>query len=183
MEASKHAGGRSRLGRSAFLGATADRRATDRTGFLHSPQLMIALVGARENEQSVRRYWDEFWSKGNLGAAADFYAPTYRENGVELTPEEFAIGAKSWMDKFEDFSAEVQKLLSCGDDVVVSRVRYRAKHVGDFKALPATGKTTDITGIDIFEFDENGRVVDHWHEADHLLLFQQMGAELQPKAS
>jgi hypothetical protein len=24
------------------------------------------------------------------------------------------------MDKFEDFSAEVQKLFSCGDDVVVS---------------------------------------------------------------
>jgi len=77
---------------------------------------MIALVGARENEQSVRRYWDEFWSKGNLGAAADFYAPTYSENGVELAPEEFANGAKSWLDKFEDFSAEVQKLLSCGDD-------------------------------------------------------------------
>jgi len=81
---------------------------------------MIARVGARENEQSVRRYWDEFWSKGNLDAAADFYAPSYRENGVELTPEEFARGAKSWMDKFEDFSAEVQKLFSCGDDVVVS---------------------------------------------------------------
>ena len=144
---------------------------------------MIALVGARENEQSVRRYWDEFWSKANLDAAADFYAPTYRENGVELTPQEFAKGAKTWLGKFEDFTVEVQKLFSCGDDLVVSRVRYRAKHVGDFKAVPATGKTTDITGIDIFEFDENGRVVDHWHEADHLLLFQQMGAELRPKSA
>jgi len=140
-------------------------------------------VGAHENAQSVRRYWDEFWSKGTLDAAADFYAPTYRENGVELTPEEFAKGAKSWMDKFEGFSAEVQKLFICGDDVIVSRVRYQAKHVRDFKAVPATGKTLDITSIDIFEFDEHGRVVDHWHEADHLLMFQQLGAELRPKAS
>ena len=139
-------------------------------------------MGADENAQSVRRYWDELWSKGNLDVAADFYAPTYRENGVELTPEEFAKMARSWMDKFEDFSAEVQKLLSCGDNVIVTRVRYRAKHVGDFKAVPATGKVTDMTGIDIFEFDENGRVVAHWHEADHLLLFQQLGAELRPKA-
>ena len=142
----------------------------------------VAGVGSQENAQSVRRYWDELWSKGNLDVAADFYAPTYRENGVELTPQEFAKGARSWMDKFEDFSVEVQKLLTCGDNVIVSRVRYRAKHVGDFKAVPATGKTTDMTGIDIFDFDENGRVVDHWHEADHLLLFQQLGAELRPKA-
>jgi predicted ester cyclase len=138
-------------------------------------------VGADENAQSVRRYWGELWSKGNLDVAADFYAPTYRENGVALTPEEFATGARSWLDKFEDFSAEVQKLFSCGDNVIVSRVRYRATHVRDFRALPATGKTTDMTGIDIFEFDANGRVVDHWHEADHLLMFQQLGGEIRPK--
>ena len=140
-------------------------------------------MGADENAQSVRRYWDEFWSKGNLDVAADFYAPTYRENGVELTPEEFAKSAKSWMDKFENFSAEVQKLVSSGDNMIVSRVRYRATHVRDFKVVPATGRTVDVTGIDIVEFDEHGRVVDHWHEADHLLLFQQLGAELRPKAS
>jgi predicted ester cyclase len=139
-------------------------------------------VGAKENEQAVRRYWDEFWTKGNLNAAADFYAPNYRENGEELTPEEFAAGAKTWMDKFENFSATVEKLWACGDKVVASRVRYRAKHVGDFKSVPATGKQIEITGNDIFEFDENGKVVDHGHEADHLLLYQQVGGEIRPKA-
>ena len=138
-------------------------------------------MGAEENAQSVRRYWEELWSHGNVDVAADFYAPTYRENGVELTPQEFAKSARSWLDKFEDFSAEVQKLFSCGENVIVSRVRYRAKHVRDLKDVPASGRTTDMTGIDIFEFDEHGRVVDHWHEADHLLLFQQLGAELRPK--
>ena len=139
-------------------------------------------MGASENEQAVRRYWDEFWTKGNLAAAADFYAPKYRENGEELTPQEFAAGAKPWMDKFENFSATVEKLWVCGDNVVASRVRYRAKHVGDFKSVPATGKEIDVTGNDIFEFDENGKVVDHWHEADHLLLYQQVGGEIRPKA-
>jgi predicted ester cyclase len=139
-------------------------------------------VGSRENEASVRRYWDEFWCKGNLAAAADFYAPRYRENGAELTPEEFAAGAKPWMDKFEGFSATVEKLFACGDDVVASRVTYRGTHVGDFKAVPATGKQIEITGNDIFEFDESGKVVDHWHEADHLLLYQQVGGEIRAKA-
>ncbi|MDQ5821676.1 MAG: ester cyclase [Actinomycetota bacterium] len=139
-------------------------------------------MGAADNEASVRRYWDEFWTKGNLGAAADFYAPRYRENGEELTPEEFTDGAKAWLAKFENFSATVEKLWACGDKVVASRVRYRAKHVGDFKSVPATGKQTEITGNDIFEFDENGKVVDHWHEADHLLLYQQVGGEMRPKS-
>ncbi len=138
-------------------------------------------MGAKENEQAVRRYWDEFWTKGNLNAAADFYAPNCRENGEELTPEEFAAGAKTWLDKFEDFSATVEKLWTCGENAVASRVRYRAKHVGDFKSVPATGKEIEVTGNDIFEFDENGKVVDHWHEADHLLLYQQVGGEIRPK--
>ncbi len=140
-------------------------------------------MGASENEQAVRRYWDEFWTKGNLAAAADFYAPKYRENGEELTPEEFAAGSKSWLDKFENFSATVEKLWACGDKVVASRVRYRAKHIGDFKSVPATGKEIEITGNDIFEFDQNGKVVDHWHEADHLLLYQQVGGEIQPRST
>jgi predicted ester cyclase len=139
-------------------------------------------VGAKENEASVRRYWDEFWTKGNLGAADDFYAPQYRENGVELTPEKFAAGAKGWLSKFEDFSATVEKLFTCGENVVASRVTYRATHVGDFKSVPATGKQVEITGNDIFEFDEGGKVVDHWHEADHLLLYQQVGGEIRAKA-
>jgi predicted ester cyclase len=138
-------------------------------------------VAAADTEASVRCYWGECWTKGNVAAAADFYAPKYRENGEELTPQEFAAGAKSWLDKFENFSARVEKLWACGDKVVASRVRYRAKHVGDFKSVPATGKEIEITGNDVFEFDENGKVVDHWHEADHLLLYQQVGGEIRPK--
>ena len=50
------------------------------------------------------------------------------------------------------------------------------------KVIPATGKQIEITGNDIFEFDEGGKVVDHWHEADHLLLYQQVGGEIRAKA-
>jgi predicted ester cyclase len=61
-------------------------------------------------------------------------------------------------------------------------VTYRGTHVGDFKAVPAVGKQIEISGLDIFEFDESGKVVDHWHEADHLLLYQQVGGEIRAKA-
>ncbi len=48
----------------------------------------------------------------------------------------------------------------------------------DFEAVPARGRTIEVTAIDIFRFSD-GQVVEHWHETDHLTLYQQMGAEVR----
>lgn len=118
------------------------------------------------------------WSEGDPHAVAGFYAPTFRLNGEEETVAEFAKGVATWRAHFEGFTADVDKLFTCGD-VVVSRTIYRGRHVGDFRTVPATGKMIEASGIDIFEF-EGSRVVDHWHEADHFEMFQQLGAEPRP---
>ncbi|HWG84259.1 MAG TPA: ester cyclase [Deinococcales bacterium] len=135
------------------------------------------------NEASVRRYWQRVWSEGDPDAAADFYAAHYRQDGVPRTPAEFSEGMLRWRSRFPDTTVEVNKLFSTADGrVVVSRVTYRATHLGDLRSIPATGRKTEVTGIDIFEFNEDGKVVDHWHEADHYGLYTQLGAELQPGA-
>ncbi len=118
------------------------------------------------------------WSKGDLRAVGEFYAQTFRLNGEEETVERFAEHVEAWRAHFEDFTAEVDKLFTCGD-VVVGRAIFRGRHVGDLWSVPATGKMTEVTGIDVFEF-EGGHVVDHWHEADHFAMLQQMGAEPRP---
>jgi steroid delta-isomerase-like uncharacterized protein len=130
------------------------------------------------SERSVRRYWDEVWSKGDVAAVGEFYAPIFRLNGEQTSVEEFAEQAEAWLGHFSDWGVEVHKLFVCGS-VVVSRVLYRATHTGDFKTVPASGKTFELSGIDIFEF-EAGRVTSHWHETDHLDMFQQLGAEPRP---
>jgi steroid delta-isomerase-like uncharacterized protein len=132
------------------------------------------------NEESVRRYWNRVWSQGSAEAVNDFYAPSFRQNGEPRTREEFAEGMLRWRGRFPDTAVEINLLFSAdAGRRVVSRVTYRATHLGDFKALPATGKSTEVTGIDIFEFDDSGLVIDHWHEADHYTLFLQLGAELR----
>jgi len=130
------------------------------------------------NERSVRRYWDEVWSQGNVAAVGEFYAPIFRLNGEETSVEKFAENAEAWLGHFSDFGVEVDKLFVCGG-VVVSSVIYRATHTGDFKTVPASGETFELSGIDIFEF-EAGRATVHWHETDHLDMFQQLGAEPRP---
>ena len=131
-----------------------------------------------DNEATIRRYWQELWTEGHTEIASEVYAPTYRENQETLTPAEFADQAAAWRAHFKDFRFIVHEIFSCGDRVI-TRVSGGGTHIADFRTLPATGRSFELTGIDIFEFVD-GRVVQHWHETDHLELFQQLGAELRP---
>ena len=133
-----------------------------------------------DHEAAVRRYWGDIWTEGRFELVDQFYAPSYRENQEISTPEEFALGAAAWRDHFADFRADIDEIFSVGDRVI-TRVTYRGRHIGDFKRVPARGRESEQSGIDIFEFVD-GRVVQHWHETDHLALFRQLGAEIGPAA-
>ena len=132
------------------------------------------------NEERVRAYWDRVWSRGEVEYATEFYAPTFRQNGEDVNAAEFAEGARTWRAKFEGFEATVDRLFTF-ENGVVTQVRYRGRHVGDFQRVPATGKDTDVTGLDVFLF-EDGRCVEHLHEADHHTMFVQLGAPPTPEA-
>jgi steroid delta-isomerase-like uncharacterized protein len=131
------------------------------------------------DEDTIRRYWQEVWSEGRFDVAAQVYAPSYRENHELSTPDEFAAGAAAWAAHFTDFRADIDELFSVGHRVI-TRVTYRGRHTGDFKAAPARGGTYEVPGIDIFEFAD-GLVIQHWHSTDHLKLFLQLGAVLTPR--
>ena len=131
-----------------------------------------------DNEATIERYWREVWTEGRFEVALEIYADQYRENLEPTTPAEFVAGAAAWAAHFSDFRVDVDELFTAGHRVI-SRVTYRGKHTGDFKRVPARGRELAVSGLDIFEF-EHGRVVQHWHETDHLELFRQLGAELGP---
>jgi len=41
------------------------------------------------------------------------------------------------------------------------------------------GTSIEVSGIDIFRFRDD-KVIEHWHEADHLEMFRQLGADVTP---
>ena len=132
------------------------------------------------NEERVRAYWDRVWSRGEVEYATEFYAPTFLQNREEVDAAEFAEGARNWRAKFEDFRATVDCLFTL-ENGIVTRVTYRGRHIGDFQRVPATGQDTEATGLDVFLF-EDGRCVEHLHEADHYTMFLQLGAPPTPEA-
>ena len=132
------------------------------------------------NEERVRRYWERFWSRGDTAAVDDFYAPTFRLNGQDVERGEWRDSAVRWRSCFRDLSARVDFLVTCGATLVISRVLYSGTFEREeYLGLAPRGRRIDISGLDLFRF-EGGRVVDHWHEADHHMMFVQLGAELRP---
>jgi steroid delta-isomerase-like uncharacterized protein len=61
------------------------------------------------------------------------------------------------------------------DDLVVNRITWRGVHTGNLAGVPATGRSVELRGINMFRV-QDGRVVEQWAELDMLGLLQQIGA-------
>ncbi len=130
------------------------------------------------NAQRVRDYWRRVWSEGDVAHARDFFAPHYRENDRDRTPDGHARGATAFRDYFPDFRAEVVGLMDFGA-VVVSRVVFRGTYAGGWAGVGSAGATVEVSGIDVFQFKDD-LVFEHWHEADHEMMWEQLGVNLPP---
>ncbi len=60
-------------------------------------------------------------------------------------------------------------------DYLTCRFRFAGTHVGDFLAVPGTGKSFEIPGITVLRFGDS-RCVERWSVADFLGLLTQVGA-------
>ena len=69
-------------------------------------------------------------------------------------------------------------------DLVVTRLRGRGTFTGEILGIPPNGKLIEITGISIHRI-ANGKLVEHWANADLLGFMQQLGAipTLEPDTS
>ena len=77
-----------------------------------------------------------------------------------------------------DISMKIEDMIS-QDDKVAVRLTAHARHQGDFMGLPATGKSYTISETHIFHI-RDGKVAEHWRDADMLGLMQQLGALPEP---
>ncbi|MEZ2387972.1 ester cyclase [bacterium RCC_150] len=74
----------------------------------------------------------------------------------------------------------VEDVIAEGDRVVV-RWRNHGTHVASFLGLPATGRSFDIAGIDVYRV-QDGRLAEHWHVVDQLSMLVQLGFVPAPAA-
>ena len=74
---------------------------------------------------------------------------------------------------FPQYRVKAEDIIEQGDKVVV-RALFSGTDTGEFNGIPATGKSVELPFIIIYRF-ENGKIAQHWLEANHLALLTQLG--------
>ena len=122
--------------------------------------------------QDMFRSSQENLSKLDEFLAADFVshsAPPGLDPGIEGVKQMVRI----FQIAFPDMGGAVEDVVAEGDKVVV-RFSGTGTHQGEFFGIPPTGKPIKSTGINIFRI-EDGKIVEHWNNADDLGVMQQLG--------
>jgi steroid delta-isomerase-like uncharacterized protein len=78
------------------------------------------------------------------------------------------------MQGLSDARMTVEDVIAEGDRVAVRLVSH-GRHDGEFMGMPASGKDYAISEIHIFRIAD-GKVAEHWRDADMLGMMQQLGA-------
>lgn len=77
---------------------------------------------------------------------------------------------------FSDLSAEVLHAIA-DDDLVAMRIRFTARHTGDFLGIPATGRVVQYDSLEHYRV-RDGRIAEEWIASDVGALLAQLGVEL-----
>jgi steroid delta-isomerase-like uncharacterized protein len=128
------------------------------------------------NKAVVRRFIDEIFLGGNFDSVdelltEDFLPHTWGSmqpgrDGLKEAIQRVQAG-------ISDERMQIHDIIAEGDRVAV-RLTSSATHTGDFMGLPASGKRYEIGEIHIFRLDD-GRVAEHWHQADFMGMMKQLG--------
>jgi predicted ester cyclase len=134
------------------------------------------------NEQLFRLLIEEGFSKGNVSVFDQHTSPAFVEHQYGMVPQNVE-GVKNsirYLHKaFTDFSLIIEDIV-ISDDKVWGRMTGRGIQSGHFGPLPPTGKTIEITVIDIMRF-KDGKLLEHWGVPDRLAAMEQLGMKPPPK--
>ena len=81
---------------------------------------------------------------------------------------------------FPDQRFTIEAMLEDGHAVAVAWT-WEATHAGEIAGFSASGARIKMSGLTIYDFDEENRIRGHWQVADRLGVFQQLGRNAQPK--
>ncbi|MDQ3438628.1 MAG: alpha/beta fold hydrolase [Actinomycetota bacterium] len=170
----------------AFYWEEPGRVASDLTAFITEFEAGRSnRMSVERNKDTFRRYVEEVWKDEKLDIADEVFAEKYLSHqsdgtALERGPEDVKKFVKEYRFAFSDIEDIVEDMIGEGDRVV-TRWTLRVTHTGEFRGIPATGKRITITGIGIFRFSEEGKVVESWDNLDQLGMLRQLGVIPEPE--
>jgi steroid delta-isomerase-like uncharacterized protein len=138
---------------------------------------------AADPKHLAKRFYEDGLHAGDLAILDEIAAANYVEHDPLPGQREGIDGLKDRVRMLRDGLAghyTIEDMVAEADRVVV-RWTNKGTHVGELAGMPATGKTFEIAGIDIYRV-EGGKLAEHWHVVDMLSLLQQLGFVPAPGA-
>ena len=142
-------------------------------------------MSAEENKANVRRVYEEAITQNKPEVFDEIMSPDVVDHapfpdqapGLEGFKGVFAM----MLSAFPDYQSTVEDQIAEGDKVV-TRFSSQGTHQGEFMGIAPTGNRVRVTGIDIDRVVE-GKIVEHWSEADLLGMMTQLGVISKPGQS
>jgi predicted ester cyclase len=135
-------------------------------------------MSIEESKQLIRRFYTEVVDGGDYSNLDSFVATDYVDhNAAEggRGPEEVRTHLEAIRTTLPDFTMQIEDIFGEGD-YVITRVTGRGTHLGEWMGIKPTGHEVQLKGINIDRI-ENGRIVEHWGEADTVGMLIQMGVD------
>ncbi|ATB35777.1 hypothetical protein CYFUS_001191 [Cystobacter fuscus] len=130
----------------------------------------------------ARQFYEDFlntlYIQRNVGRLGDFIAANIVSHPVYpgQTPgiQGFEQMTRAFLDTFSDISFRVDGFSQEGETFSCQLV-MKAKHIGTFMGIPATGRTAEV--VDNLRYRlENGKIVEYWSNVDTQSLQRQLSA-------
>jgi len=139
------------------------------------------------NKTISRRFFEEAFGKGNLNVLDEIIATDHVNSGPGALPQlpTGPDGAKQlvtvYRNAFPDIRFTIDEQIAEGDKVV-TRWSADGTHKGELVGIPATGKTSTVTGITVDRF-VSGKIAETWGIFDQFGMLQQLGVIPMPEAT
>ena len=143
-------------------------------------------MSTEQNKATFQRYVEEVGNEGNLELADEIFDRylAHQSDGsvLERGPEDVKRFMGEFREAFPDFHSTIEDQIAEGDKVV-TRWTMRGTHQGEFRGIAPTGKQITVTGIGIFRFSDEGKVIESWDNFDQLGMMRQLGVVPSPEQS
>jgi steroid delta-isomerase-like uncharacterized protein len=139
------------------------------------------------NKTVSRRFFEEVFSKGKLNLLDELITTDHVNNGPGSIPglPTGIEGTKQlvtvYRNAFPDVHFTIDEQIAEGDKVV-TRWSAQGTHKGELAGLPATGKSSTVTGIAVDRL-VNGKIAESWGIFDEFGMMQQLGAIPMPEVA
>jgi steroid delta-isomerase-like uncharacterized protein len=137
------------------------------------------------NKTVSRRFFEEVFGKGKLNVLDEIIAKDHVNSGPGTIPglPNGPEGSKQFVtvyrNAFPDVHFTIDEQIAEGDKVV-TRWTAQGTHQGELAGLPATGKSSTVTGISVNRI-VNGKIAESWGIFDEFGMMQQLGAIPMPE--